>query len=254
MHTPSFRQRVRRRERLAGTFVKTAAHPLVEVLGTTGLDFVVIDAEHAPFDRTAIDVCMLAARANGLPALVRIPDDAPATILGVLDAGATGLLVPHARSEEGVRSVIASARYRDGARGFSNSPRAGRYGSVGMAELIERADDETTLVFQVEDRDAVESVERLATIEAVDCLFIGRADLAVSYGVADVNDPVVDRAVRRVCEACTAAGKAVGIFIAEARDLERYASLGASLFVVGSDQSMLRAQASAVAKAVRAAA
>jgi 2-keto-3-deoxy-L-rhamnonate aldolase RhmA len=254
MHsTTFFKQRVRRRERLAGTFVKTAAHPLVEVLGTTGLDFVVIDAEHAPLDRTSIDVCVLAARANALPALVRIPDDAPATILSVLDVGAAGLLVPHARSEAGVRDVIASARYRDGTRGFSNSPRAGRYGSLGMAELIERADAETTVVFQVEDRDAVENVERLAAIDAVDCLFIGRADLAVSYGAGDVNDAIVDRAVRRVCDACAAAQKAVGIFVADARDVERYARLGASLFVIGSDQSMLRAQASAVATAVRAA-
>jgi 2-keto-3-deoxy-L-rhamnonate aldolase RhmA len=89
MHTTTFRQRVRRRERLAGTFVKTAAHPLVEVLGTTGLDFIVIDAEHAPFDRAAIDACVLAARAGALPALVRVADETAATILGVLDAGAT---------------------------------------------------------------------------------------------------------------------------------------------------------------------
>jgi len=253
MDTTTFRQRVRSRDRLAGTFVKTAAHPLVEVLGATGLDFIVIDAEHAPFDRAAIDSCVLAARATALPALVRVADETAATILGVLDAGATGLLVPHARSEAGVRSVIASTRYRDGTRGFSGSPRAGRYGRLGMAELIERADAETTVIFQVEDRDAVENVERLAAIDAVDCLFIGRADLAVSYGVDDVNHAIVDHAVQHVCDACSAARKAVGIFVADARDIARYARLGASLFVVGSDQGMLHAQASATATALRAA-
>lgn len=253
MAITTFRQRVRGRERLAGTFVKTAAHPLVEVLGTTGLDFIVLDAEHAPFDRAAIDSCVLAARANALPALVRIPDQAASTILGVLDVGAAGLLVPHARSEAGVREVIAATRYRDGTRGFSGSPRAGRYGRLGMADLIERADADTTVIFQVEDRDAVENVERLAAIDAVDCLFIGRADLAVSYGVGDVDHEIVDRAVRRVCDACSAARKAAGIFVADARHAERYARLGASLFVVGSDQSMLHAHASATATALRAA-
>ena len=53
MSPTTFRQRVRRRERLAGTFVKTAAYPIIEVLGSTGLDFIVIDAEHAPFGRRA---------------------------------------------------------------------------------------------------------------------------------------------------------------------------------------------------------
>ena len=34
-----------------GTFIKTAHPQVIEVLGTTGLAFAVIDAEHAPFDR-----------------------------------------------------------------------------------------------------------------------------------------------------------------------------------------------------------
>lgn len=251
MNRTNFRNRVRRRERLAGTFVKTAAHPVVEVLGNSGLDFIVIDAEHAPFDRGALDLCVLAARANDLPVLVRIPDDTPAAVQGALDVGATGLVVPHARNEAGVSSVLAATRYRNGTRGFSNSPRAGRYGMIAMQELIEHADVETAVIFQVEDRDAVENVDRLAAIEAIDCLFIGRADLAVSYGVADVNHELVDQAVRRICESCSAARKALGVFLADPRDVERYAKLGATLFVIGSDQSMLYSRASAVAASLR---
>jgi len=251
MSPTSFRTRVRQRERLVGTFVKTAAYQVVEVLGTSGLDFVVVDAEHAPFDRSAIDVCMLAARAADLPALVRVPNPAAETMLSVLDVGAAGVLVPHARTAQGVREVIASTRYRSGTRGFSNSSRAGRYGRVGMAELLDRADLEATVICQIEDRDAVENIEQLAAIDEVDCLFIGRADLAVSYGLTEVSHPVIDEAVRRVCIACSEVRKAVGIFVTDARDCVRYEQLGASLFVVGSDQSMLYAQAMSVAAAVQ---
>ena len=242
----SFRQRVRERERLVGTFLKTPAYQVVEVLGTTDLDFLVIDAEHAPFDRAALDVCILAGCAASLPMLVRIPNNAADTILNVLDLGATGVLVPHARSEQGVREVLAASRYRTGSRGFSNSPRAGRYGRIGMAELIERADHEVTVICQIEDRDAVENIENLAAIEEVDCLFIGRADLAVSYGVTDINDPLVANAVERVCAACRDAKMAVGMFVSDARDCSRFENLGISLFVVGSDQSLLYAQAALV--------
>lgn len=251
VHPTSFRLRVRQRERLVGTFVKTAAYQVVEVLGTSGLDFVVVDAEHAPFDRGAIDVCVLAARAAELPVLVRVPNPAAETMLNVLDVGASGVLVPHARTAEAVRDVIASTRYRGGTRGFSNSSRAGRYGRTGMAELIERADLDATVIFQIEDRDAVENIEQLAAIDEVDCLFIGRADLAVSYGLTDVGHPTVVEAVRRVCAACSRARKAVGIFVADAPDCARFEELGASLFVVGSDQSMLYAQARTVAAAAQ---
>jgi 2-keto-3-deoxy-L-rhamnonate aldolase RhmA len=64
-----------------GTFVKIAAPSVIEVLALAGLDFAVIDGEHAPFDRADIDRLVLAGVAAGLPLLVRVPDDAPATLL-----------------------------------------------------------------------------------------------------------------------------------------------------------------------------
>lgn len=249
----SFRQRVRSRQRLAGTFVKTASHQTVEVLGTSALDFAVIDAEHAPFGVNTLDTCLLAAHATRLDTLVRIPDAQPGTILQVLDMGATGLLVPHARSVESVREVVASARYRNGTRGFSNSSRAGRYGTVAMQALIEQADRDTTLIFQIEDREAIECIDDLAAMDEVDGFLIGRADLAVSYGLSDPAHADVQAAARRVCEACATAGKAVGLFVADAREIGTWLPLGASFFIVGSDQSFLRAQANAVAAQVRAA-
>lgn len=248
-----FRRRLRARQRLVGTFVKTASHQTVEVLGTTGLDFVVVDAEHAPFGVNALDACLLAARANRLPALVRIADTQATTILQALDLGATGLLVPHAKTPEGVRAVLASTRYRQGSRGYSNSPRAGRYGAVSMSELVEASDRDTAAVFQIEDREGVDAIDSLAAMEEVDAFLIGRADLAVSYGVFDTEHPEVRAAVARVCKACTAAGKPVGIFLADASGLDPWLELGVSLFVIGSDQAYLRTQASATAAKVRSA-
>lgn len=249
----SFRARIRARERLLGTFVKTAAYQTVEVLGTGGLDFVVIDAEHAPFDRNTLDVCMLAARATRLPALVRVPDASDATILDVLDVGAAGVLVPHARTADDVQRAVRSSRYRDGVRGFSNSPRAGGYGRVGLAALVDAADRETVVVCQIEDREAIDALDAIAAVDAVDCLFIGRADLAVSYGAFDLRHPAVEAAVERTCAVGRAAGKAVGIFLAGADEVPRYAALGVSLFVIGSDQSLLRERIGTLATQFRAA-
>lgn len=249
----SFRQAVRARDRLAGTFVKTASHQTVEVLGTSGLDFIVIDAEHAPFGQNALDTCLLAARAVQLPALVRIADTEPATILQALDMGATGLLVPHAKTVAGIREVLSCTRYRGGSRGFSNSSRAGQYGTTAMLQLVEAADQDVAVVFQIEDREAVEAIDTLADMEEVDGFLIGRADLAMSYGVFDATHPEVYAAAVRVCKACAAVNKPVGMFLADASELDHWLQLGVSLFVMGSDQALLRAQAGAVASKVRSA-
>jgi 2-keto-3-deoxy-L-rhamnonate aldolase RhmA len=251
MAAASLKSRLRAGEQLIGTFVKSASYQTVEVLGSTGLDFIVIDAEHAPFDRQQLDITILAARAAGIDSLVRLPNTASDTILNVLDVGASGLLVPHALSADGVRAVVSKARYRQGERGFSNSPRAGRYGLTAMNPLVDAADAGTSLVFQIEDKEAVERIDEIAALDDVDMLFIGRADLAVSYGTFDLAHADVARAVETVCRSCRAARKPVGIFLADTRDVGRFRDMGVSMFVIGSDQSLLRAQTDSIVNAFR---
>ena len=110
----SFRARLLARQTLVGTFLKTPTGHGVEIIGDAGFDFVVIDQEHAPFDRSSTDVALAIACARGLPALVRVAG--PETILSVLDGGATGILMPHVASVEQARAVVAACRYRGGAR------------------------------------------------------------------------------------------------------------------------------------------
>jgi 2-keto-3-deoxy-L-rhamnonate aldolase RhmA len=61
---------------------------MVEVLARSGLDFLCLDAEHAPFDRARLDSCLAVARALDFPILVRVPSSLPQDILQALDAGA----------------------------------------------------------------------------------------------------------------------------------------------------------------------
>jgi 2-keto-3-deoxy-L-rhamnonate aldolase RhmA len=125
-----FRRRFLAREVLLGTFVKTPGPHTTEALGGAGLDFVVIDEEHGPFDRGSIDLALLGARAGGIAGLVRVSDTGH--LLAALDDGATGVLVPHVDSPQRAAEVVALCRYRGGRRGFSNTTRAGGYGGRGI--------------------------------------------------------------------------------------------------------------------------
>jgi 2-keto-3-deoxy-L-rhamnonate aldolase RhmA len=224
---------------LLGTFVKTSSHAIVEVIARTHLDFVVIDAEHAPFDRAQIDVCVLAGRAYGLDVLVRTSGASAPEIQNVLDLGATGVIIPKVNDPHTIREARRASSYVGGSRGYSNSPRAGGYGSCDMNTHIERADREATVICQIEDAEAVNGVDALVALAEVDGFLIGRADLAVSLGLDSVEAPEVSQAVSHVAAVCRNAGKPVGIFAVDGDDAARYLKQGMDFIVVGSDQSAL---------------
>lgn len=229
-----------------GTFVKTPAAPVIEILAAAGLDFAVLDAEHAPWDRGTLDTALLAGRAAGLPLFVRVLDHAPGTLLSALDLGACGLLVPHVDSAGQARDVVAHARYRGGRRGYSGSPRAADYGALGMKEALRRG-DQALVICQIESLAAVDDAAAIAATPGVAGLFIGRADLALSMGLDTPQDPRVDAATERVMQAAQAAGKLIGVAVGSAAERDKYVARGARWVVHGSDQGLLRQASLAIA-------
>jgi len=229
-----------------GTFVKTCSPHIVEILGGSGLDFAVLDAEHAPFDRMALDLALLAGIAARLPLYVRVCDQQAATLLNALDLGAAGVVVPHVDSARQAREVVSRTRYLHGERGYSGSPRSSRYGAMRMSEAV-AAGARTFVMCQIESREGVEACADIAAVEGVDGVFIGRADLALSLGCDDSKHPLVEEATEQVIRAGLAAGKRVGMFVGNPAERARYAAQGVSWFVHGSDQSLLRDAAKAIA-------
>ncbi len=238
MNASSFRQRLLAGESLVGTFLKTPTGHATEIVGDLGFDFVVIDQEHAPFDRTTTDIALLAARALETPALVRV--SGPDAILSVLDCGATGVLVPHVASAAHAREVAGLCRYRGGKRGFATSTRAGRYTGVPMWRHIAERDANTVFVAQIEDIEALDEVEAIAAIEGVDSLFIGRGDLTAAFGDEAKDPPAVRKAVERICEAARRARKPISVYVGNAAEAEWLRKLSATAFILSSDQGFLR--------------
>ncbi|MDY6949473.1 MAG: aldolase/citrate lyase family protein [Pseudomonadota bacterium] len=218
--------------------MKTASHQVIELLGDTGLDFAVIDAEHAPFDRLTIDVMMVAGRAAALPLFVRLPNGDASTILTALDLGAAGLLIPHVDTPDFAAALVSRSKYINGTRGFSRSPRAGGYGSRSQDALIADGDG-CMIVCQIESELGVNNVDAIARTPGVDALFIGRADLAMSMRVS-ATSPELSNAVHRIAQACHGAGKVLGMFVSGPAEFAAFAELGVSWCIMGSDQSMLR--------------
>lgn len=228
-----------------GTFIKTPAPHIVEILALAGLDFAVLDAEHAPFDLSTLDVMLLAGRAAGLPLMVRVPDFQAATLLRTLDLGAHGVLVPHVDTADDARNVVARCRYRAGVRGYSSASRSSGYGEGSMAQTIEAA-DRVFIMCQIESAQAVENAAEIAATPEMGGIFIGRADLALSMGYEDTKHPAVLAAAEHAIAAGIAAGKRVGVVATSQAERRHYASLGVDWFLHASDQALLKEAARAL--------
>lgn len=250
---PGFRQRFLAGEHLVGTFIKTPGTHPVEIIGAIGFDFVVIDEEHAPWDRVTIDTALLAARAAGTAGIVRVAEPTAAKILSVLDDGATGVLVPHVSSEAKAREVVAACRYRGGRRGFSNTTRAGGFGAVGFWDHADAQDKSVTCIAMIEDPEALDEIDAILSVDGLDGIFIGRGDLTAAFGAPTMDAPEIIEVCERITAAARKAGKPIAFMAGTAAEVKRFREMGATAFIVASDQGFMR-QAAAKAYAEIAAA
>ena len=225
---------------MMGTFLKTPSAIVCEVLALSDLNCVCIDAEHAPFGPMEIDACVAALRAGDMPSLVRVRTGTPGEILGVLDAGASGIILPHVISGEQAATAARSAQYGGvGGRGYAGSSRAARYTTKTMGDHLRDSASSTVVIAQIEDKEALLELDAIASTPGIDCLFVGRMDLTLSMGVEDPLDRRVVAAVQQICEAGRRHGKTVGMFITPQENCEDWQARGASMFLLGSDHTFL---------------
>ena len=247
--TSGFAGRMRGGERLVGTFLKTPAVEVIEVLSMSGLDCLCLDAEHAPFGRRELDTCLAMGRALDFPLLVRVGAGTPDAILQALDSGAVGVVVPHVDGVEKAREVARWARFGVGGRGFAGSTRWAGFATRGMPEILVQ-DAETVVIAQIEEPEGVDAAGAIAALPGIDALFVGPADLAVGYGVP-VASAEVDAAYEATGSACAAAGIAMWTWVADERGAAARAAQGVTGFLAASEHAWMLAGARAAAAAVR---
>jgi 2-keto-3-deoxy-L-rhamnonate aldolase RhmA len=228
---------------LFGTFLKMPTTMPAEILGGIGYDFVVVDEEHAPFNRETTDRIVLACRAVGIAAIVRVQSGDPANILSVLDCGADGVLVPHVRDAATAQAVVEAGRYRGGKRGFAPTTRAGGFGRAGLLDHMAAEDARVTIVAMIEDPEGIDNIDGILAVPGLDGVFIGRGDLAAAYAGEPDADRMVREATRTVQDAAARMGRTVAIMPGSPEDAAIQARAGSSAFILSSDQGFLRGAA-----------
>ncbi len=176
------------------------------------LDFVWIDLEHGALDAGDVPPLAVAARAAGCAPLVRLASSH--RVPAILDAGVDGIVAPRVESPAQARRLADRLRHPPrGSRGFA-ARRASGYGRATATpnDSAAAAAGDPLLFAQIESDAGVEAAEEIASVDGVDALVVGCADLALGLdGTLEPGSPRVREAVAHVQGAADAAGIASGV-------------------------------------------
>ncbi|MQA93619.1 MAG: aldolase [Streptosporangiales bacterium] len=238
-------------EELLGTFCVIPSTEVVELIALAGLDFVIIDMEHGPFGLESVRDGLVAARARGLWAVVRVPGLDPDAIGAALDAGADGVLVPQVTSADAARTVVAAARFApEGERGAHPWVRASGYGTV--PGWFATANREVAVLVMIEGTAGVAAVPEILEVPGLDAIFLGPVDLSHSMGVPGQTDhPRVRAALEDVAAKAAARDTATAVFAAEPERARDWWGLGVGVVACGVDSQIIHAGFARVAAAAR---
>ncbi|AOY73093.1 HpcH/HpaI aldolase/citrate lyase family protein [Arthrobacter sp. TES] len=252
--SPTFHSALAAADRpLAGMWVCSGSPLVAEICAGSGLDWLLIDAEHCPNGLESILAQLYAASGYPIHVLVRPPVNDTVVIKQYLDLGVQNLLIPMVNSAAEAEAAVAAVRYPPhGVRGVGSAlARSARWNRV--PDYLATASESISLTVQIESGAAAEVVEEILAVDGVDGIFMGPSDLAASMGLLGQQEhPEVRAVVEHCIKAAQAAGKPAGVNAFNEATARSYLDAGASFVLVGADVAVLaRASEGFAAKFVR---
>ena len=217
------------------------------------VDFLWIDMEHNPIGIETLLGHLIAARAGGAPAIVRVPGSEVSVLKPVLDTGVEGIIVPQVRSAAEVREVVQACRYIPlGNRGWGPR-RPSEYGRRDQKQIVREANEQLFVAVQIENTDAFAELDEIVAVSGIDSLVVGPFDLSFSMNLpGQVDHPEVLKSIEMIVRKTHEAGLSVGIGDeANAESSARWAEMGIDWIQCGGDLGYLLKTAESLFSRIR---
>lgn len=214
---------------------------ITELAGFCGYDGIWLCNEHVPTDWKDLEHAIRAARLHDMDTLVRVSKGSYSDYVRPLEAGATGIIVPHVESEEEARQIVQWTRFHPiGKRPLDGGNTDGLYCAVPQDEYLENSNTEKIVILQIESPEGLEQVEKIAAVPGFDGFLFGPGDFSHRIGKAgQLTLPEVAAARQRVTKAARSNGKFAmtsGVYL----PFEQFVAEGVNVFNLGSDVGGLR--------------
>ena len=211
----SLKTRLARHELTIGSWI-TLGHPsIAEIMAKAGFDWLVLDTEHSVLELSEVQAIIQILDGQQCPAIVRLTSNHPDQIKRVMDAGASGIMVPMIKSAEDARAAVNAVYYPpEGTRGVGLA-RAQGYGASFQA-YRQWLRDNAVVIAMIEHIQAIEDIDAILSTPGIDAYIIGPYDLSGSMGrPGELEHPDVQAAIRQILQAGIRHHKAGGVHVIE---------------------------------------
>lgn len=194
----------------------TLGHPsIAEIMAGAGFDWLVLDMEHSVLEISEVQMLIQVLDGQQCPAIVRLTSNDADQIKRVMDAGATGVMVPMVKSAMEAQAAVQGVYYPPRGRRGVGLARAQGYGA-SFRQYRDWLENGAVVVVMIEHIDAVDAIDSILSVPGIDAYIIGPYDLSGSMGrPGDLDYPEVQSAIARVLEAGRRVGKPGGIHVVE---------------------------------------
>lgn len=229
----SLKQRLAKNELTIGSWI-TLGHPsIAEIMAGAGFDWLVVDAEHSVIELSEIQILIQAMDVHDCPAIVRVSSNDADQIKRVMDAGATGVMVPMVNSAADAEAAVRHTYYPPrGTRGVGLA-RAQGYGAA-FKSYLDWLSSSAVVIAMIEYRDAIDNIDEILAVSGVDAFIIGPYDLSASMGMpGELTHPDVEKAIQRARKVGLARGIPGGVHVVEPDRDELYRQIDSGYRFLG---------------------
>ena len=167
-----------------GTWSMLSSPQVINVIGYSGMDFVIIDLEHGPTNFETVEYQLYAAETAGIIPIVRVADSSDVNVLRTLEIGTQNLLVSHVSTPEEAVQVVRACKYPPkGDRGLSPFTRNHGYSEENLVEKLQYANDQMFVGVLVEGENGLKNLERICETPNLDMVYLGVYDISMSLGI-----------------------------------------------------------------------
>ena len=216
---------------------------IAKILEAAGIDFVVVDMEHNGFDAERIADLMAWFKATDIAPFVRVPQGLYHFIARTFDAGALGIMVGNVETGDEARAIVDAAKYAPlGKRGVGLGTAHNDYVSPDPETYFRFANENTTVICQIESTLGLANLDAIAGTEGVDVLWVGHFDLSQSMGIpGKFTDARFQDALRCVAEAAASHGKLAAMQPGSLQQAEQWLAMGFHFMSWKTDIALYRA-------------
>ncbi|HEY6134388.1 MAG TPA: aldolase/citrate lyase family protein [Rubrivivax sp.] len=157
---------------------------MVPTLASAGVDWLVLDLEHASVGPEVLHGMIAATAGTQTTPLVGLPWSHPWQAKLPLDLGAMGIVFPMVCTRQDAENAVRAVKY---------PPEGGRHWgpfyapmcwSMPMPDYMASANANMLTIATIEDPLGVQNIEAIVDTPGLDLAFIGPGDLAMSLGIA----------------------------------------------------------------------